>query len=470
MKKLIILFVISILNTGFSQNITAEVQYEVSHYQCTKCLLTGKIQEPRSIIKISDFRYLHVVYYTILGNGNKAYGCEKQSSCSKGGRHSSVESDPPTFEKEVLKDMHIEIYGSWLADVNLNELIKFSQKIQSDYLKWKKLYDVALVKKEAEIKKQNQELAKKSEQDKKLKEIEFNKAESKLDSLLFLAKYKEAYNYLNEKFKVEPLTIENWNSNTSYQEMNNFFDAIGRGEIKKEGETDVCSFGRCDKFSECGSCRQSNTIYCKGHNEQFSRMSYSNKLYNKWNAELINYVSMLLDKKLLTEAQGVINHYTNKERYINKQEEQNQIIKWNERIAVIEFENSVKPSLPIEFTSDERILIGDWDSKSKNIQNEIGKSYLVDVIRFNADRTFFWLLEVHNSADNSKEGKLEKTGYWKLENQKLTLYVDFESDDKNKLRVNRTEVINLSDLSELELTKKLVLGTLKITMKGTKRK
>jgi hypothetical protein len=94
----------------------------------------------------------------------------------------------------------------------------------------------------------------------------------------------------------------------------------------------------------------------------------------------------------------------------------------------------------------------------------------VDVIRFNADRTFFWLLEEHNSADNSKKGKLEKTGYWKLENQKLTLYVDFEDDGKNKLRVNRTELIYLSDLSELELTKKLVLGTLKIVMKGTKRK
>lgn len=37
-------------------------------------------------------------------------------------------------------------------------------------------------------------------------------------------------------------------------------------------------------------------------------MSYSNKLFNKWNEELINYASMLLDKKIITEAQGVINH------------------------------------------------------------------------------------------------------------------------------------------------------------------
>lgn len=49
---------------------------------------------------------------------------------------------------------------------------------------WKKLYDADLIKKEAERKQLEQELAKKSEQDKKLKEIEFNKAEAKLDSLL----------------------------------------------------------------------------------------------------------------------------------------------------------------------------------------------------------------------------------------------------------------------------------------------
>lgn len=467
MKKLIILFAISILNTGFSQSITAEVQYEISHYQCNKCLLTGKIKDLYSILKISDYKYLPHVYFTAL-EGKGTYGSIKQSSCSKGGTHNNVETDPPTYEKQVLSNISTTRYnGQWIDFSRLSEV---TLKINSDYLKWKKLYDADLLKIEAERKKQDQEIAKKNEQAKKIKEIEFRKTDTKLDSLLFLAKYLEAYIYLDEKFKVESLTVENWSTNTSYQEMNNFFDAIGRGEIKKEGETDVCTFGRCDKFSECGSCRQSNAICCKGHNEQFLRRSYSNKLYTKWNTELINYVSMLLDKKLLKEAKGVINHYTNKARYINKQEEQNQIIKWNERIAVIEFENFVKPNLPIELTSDERILIGDWDSKSKNINTGGEKCYLMDVIRFNADRTFFWLLEEHNSSDNSKKSKLEKTGYWKLENNKLTFYVDFEADDTNKLRVNRTEVINLSELSEIVLNRTLEIGTFKIVMKGTKRK
>lgn len=94
----------------------------------------------------------------------------------------------------------------------------------------------------------------------------------------------------------------------------------------------------------------------------------------------------------------------------------------------------------------------------------------MDVISFNSDRTFFWLLEEHKSSDNFKKSKLEKTGYWKLENNKLTLYVDFEADGTNKFRVNRTEEINLIDLSEIEVTKTLETGTFKIVMKGTKHK
>lgn len=48
-----------------------------------------------------------------------------------------------------------------------------------------------------------------------------------------MAKDKEAYNYLNEKFKVEPLTIENWSSNISYQEINNFLMLLVVEKSKK---------------------------------------------------------------------------------------------------------------------------------------------------------------------------------------------------------------------------------------------
>jgi hypothetical protein len=465
--KLIVITFFITTNTLFSQNITAEVQYEISYWQCTKCLLTGKIKELHSIIKISDYKYLPHIYFTAL-EGKASYGCIKQTSCSAGGSHKNVESDSPTYEKQFLNNISKSRYnGQW---IDFDRLLEVTKKINPDYLKWKKLYDAELVRKEAEQKKIEQEIAKKNEQEKKIKEIEFQKNALKLDSLLGKNKFSEAYYFLFEKFKLDPLTIETWNSNSTYSKMNNFFDAVARGEIKKEGNVDICSYGRCDKFSECGSCRQFDANFCKGHNEQFQKMSFSNKLYNKWNDKLINYINGLLDQKLLKDAQGAIDFYTTKEKYINKQEENNQINNWNERIAVLAFENEVKPKLPSELSSNEKILIGLWDSKSKNIKLEGEKSYLIDVIRFNVDRTFFWLLEEHNGVDNSKKSKLEKTGYWKFENNKITFYVDFEADDKNKVRVNRFEVVDISDFSEIGFNKTLEIGTYKILMKGTKRK
>ena len=93
----------------------------------------------------------------------------------------------------------------------------------------------------------------------------------------------------------------------------------------------------------------------------------------------------------------------------------------------------------------------------------------MDVIRFNKDRTFYFLLQEHDARDDSKLHKLEKTGYWKFENNKLTFYVDFETDDKQKTRINKTETINFSELVDNEAAKTLEIGSLKIEMKGKKR-
>lgn len=76
-------FLFSILFFGlnyqiFSQNITAEVQYGIYHYQCNKCLLTGKINELHQILKISDYKYLPHVYFTAL-HGKGSNGCMKQT-------------------------------------------------------------------------------------------------------------------------------------------------------------------------------------------------------------------------------------------------------------------------------------------------------------------------------------------------------------------------------------------------------
>lgn len=135
-----------------------------------------------------------------------------------------------------------------------------------------------------------------------------------------------------------------------------------------------------------------------------------------------------------------------------------------------EYITLISPVKNLPLSTDETKIIGDWDFRSKNIKTGDGrKSYLVDVIRFNKDRTFYFLLQEHDARDDSKLHKLEKTGYWKFENNKLTFYVDFETDDKQKTRINKTETINFSELVDNEAAKTLEIGSLKIEMKGKKR-
>jgi glycosyltransferase involved in cell wall biosynthesis len=71
---------------------------------------------------------------------------------------------------------------------------------------------------------------------------------------------------LANKFKDDLPEIEKWTE--ADKKKNDFFEAIGRGEIIKENGVDVYAYGRCDKYYECQGGRQANSLYCKGHNEK----------------------------------------------------------------------------------------------------------------------------------------------------------------------------------------------------------
>ena len=157
MKKIIFFLTLVFVSNNelFSQNISGEVEYEISYYQCTKCKLTGKIKELYSILKVSDFHYLPQIYFTAL-EGKGLYGCTKSNYCAQGGDHSTVESDPPTYEKQTIENVSKSRYYG--QEINIGRLKEVSKKINSDFTKWKKIYDEEKAKKDAEQAKAQKEL------------------------------------------------------------------------------------------------------------------------------------------------------------------------------------------------------------------------------------------------------------------------------------------------------------------------
>ena len=192
MKKIIFFFtlVLASNNVMFSQNISGEVEYEISYYQCTKCKLTGKIKELYSILKVSDFHYLPQIYFTAL-EGKGLYGCTKSNYCAQGGDHSTVESDPPTYEKQRIENVSKSRYYG--QEINMSRLQEVSKKINSDFTKWKKIYDEEQAKKHTEKVKEQKEI----ETAKKAKiEEQRLQYQPKLDSLINENKFKEAATYI----------------------------------------------------------------------------------------------------------------------------------------------------------------------------------------------------------------------------------------------------------------------------------
>jgi hypothetical protein len=157
MKKIIFFFTLVLVSNSvlFSQNISGEVEYEIRYYQCTKCKLTGKIKELYSILKVSDFHYLPHIYFTAL-EGKGLYGCTKSSYCAQGGDHRTVESDPPTYEKQRIENVSKSRYYG--QEINMSRLQEVSKKISTDFTKWKKIYDEEKAKKDAEKAKVQKEL------------------------------------------------------------------------------------------------------------------------------------------------------------------------------------------------------------------------------------------------------------------------------------------------------------------------
>jgi uncharacterized protein (TIGR02145 family) len=185
--------------------------------------------------------------------------------------------------------------------------------------------------------------------------------------------------------------------------------------------------------------------------------------------KIVLEIDRLIKENKLEQSVNLIKQYQTIKGWDN-----NRVNDWNRSLTPLikeqEFQQMISTIKNNGLSSEESKLIGDWDFRSKNIKTgDGGKSYLVDVIRFNKDRTFYFLLQEHDARDDSKLHKLEKTGYWKFENNKLTFYVDFETDDKQKTRVNKTETINFSELADNEAAKTLEIGSLKIEMRGKKR-
>ncbi len=122
-------------------------------------------------------------------------------------------------------------------------------------------------------------------------------------------------------------------------------------------------------------------------------------------------------------------------------------------------------------SNEEKLLVGDWDFKSKSFRTEYDnkKHYLADACRFNSDKTFYLIIQEHSVGDNAQLSKLEKTGYWKYEINKLILYVDYESNEKQKDQVKKIESLDFDELTENTATKIFEIGGYKIKMKGKKR-
>jgi uncharacterized protein (TIGR02145 family) len=206
------------------------------------------------------------------------------------------------------------------------------------------------------------------------------------------------------------------------------------------------------------------------------KLEYDNKVIinKKIDSSFITYLDFLIAK----------NEFKKFDKFISLEENSNNLektyqamlpnlkAKRNYQENVFNYEILIAPIKNKSLTVDEKILIGDWDFKSKNLNMRSGdgdKSYFVDVIRFNADRTFYLQIKEFFTIGNGSDWMQEKTGYWKYENNQLTLYIDYETTNKNKVRVNKIQTIVFTELSETEIKKTFEIGSWKFEMKGKKR-
>jgi hypothetical protein len=197
MKKIIFFLTLVFVsnNVFFSQNISGEVEYEISSWECKYCRLPGKKKVLKSILKVSDYRYLHQLFFAAEKEEGK-FGCVEYSwnHCSLSTNvnqvHSIIEIDIPVTEKKSFMNISkSENKIAYLSENDLFRLSQVSQKINSEYTKWKKICDEEQAKKHTEkVKEQKEkEIAKKAKiEEQRLKFIPV------FDSLIDNKNFKEA--------------------------------------------------------------------------------------------------------------------------------------------------------------------------------------------------------------------------------------------------------------------------------------
>ena len=306
----------------------------------------------------------------------------------------------------------------------------------------------------------------------KLEADEEKSMESYFDSLLLNKKFTQAYDFLKNKFKDDLPEIEKWTE--ADKKKNDFFEAIGRGEIIKENGVDVYAYGRCDKYYECQGGRQANSLYCKGHNEKVKNsasLSLSSKLYNNWNSNFKKYVSELLSQKTLNESKNLIDFYSKKQIYINKKEEENQINLWNDEIAFIENDILINELKKKALTQTESLFTGKWHFESNDVSLENGVIVKMEedwVV--NNDRTYVY----SSKFKRVKEGTyfldyLEK-GIFEIQSENDGVYVIAHITEEKGKASKRIDKMKFEKLSDKKASRTLNVNGAKspLKLKGEK--
>ncbi len=406
----LLIFIFFFSSFSFAQEVTCQYEYETHYNECQVCFQRNNTYKIK-ITSISDYRYLASVYLDFRdATRYKSNEMQYRGSCHYG--HKLMEYNPPFIEK---------FNNKYKQNQNENWTFSYSTQIingQNLPTELKNACSSISAKYDLWKKFAEQEQAKvKTEQDKK--RIEENKIEQqRLDA------QKQNKNVVSPKID-SLLAINNYNAARLLTQQQNL-----------------------DYFTK-------------------------NEFYKKIDSLLINYLIVIIESNDLKKFDDLINIEKQNETLpsLNQNIINQLVAKRNLRENELIFENLILPIKDKELTSDENLLIGDWDFKSKNLNYREGKkNYFADVIRFNQDRTFYYQIKEYYSLDNYSEWMQEKTGYWKYENGILTLFIDYETTNKNKVRVNKIENITFQNLDEKESEKTIELQPIgKFNMKGKKR-
>ncbi len=296
--------------------------------------------------------------------------------------------------------------------------------------------------------------------------------ESAFDSLLMNNKFIKAYDYLNNKFQDDPPTIEKWTA--ADKQKNDFFEAIARGEIKKENGVDVYTYGRCDKYYECEGGRQANSLYCKGHNDKTknsSSLSLSTKLYINWNTSFKKYISELLNQKTLNEMKTLIDFYSKKQIYVNKQDEENQINLWNDKIAFIENGILINELKKKALTQNESLFTGKWHFESNEISLDNGITVKMEedwVV--NNDRTYSYSSKFKRVKEDTYFGDYLEKGVFEIISESDGVYVIAHITEEKGKPSKRIDKMKFDKISEKKASRTLKMNGAKspLKLKGEK--